>query len=62
MRKASDLITNHLPSLLQSFKVLGSDQLKAYKLVSKPPSLNMNLSHGIDFLKAMWNYNSTMRH
>ncbi|MEM6803485.1 MAG: DEAD/DEAH box helicase [Bacteroidota bacterium] len=48
---ARDFITDYLPTLLQNFKVIGSNQLKAYKIVSKPPKLNMRLEHGIDFLE-----------
>ncbi|MCB0850920.1 MAG: DEAD/DEAH box helicase, partial [Bacteroidetes bacterium] len=49
--KAREFITSHLFSLLESFKVLGSDQLKAYKIATRAPRLSLNLSHGIDFLE-----------
>ena len=48
---AQEFIASHLHALLESFKVLGSDQLKAYKIVAKTPRLNLNLDHGIDFLE-----------
>jgi SNF2 family DNA or RNA helicase len=49
--QAQEFITEHLPSLLESYKVMGSDQLKSYNIVARPPSLNLKLNHGIDFLE-----------
>lgn len=48
---ASNFIYNDLPSLLLTYKVFGTDKLKSYKIVTKQPTLNLNLSHGIDFLE-----------
>lgn len=40
-----------LPWLLNNYKVLGSDKLRAYKLRAALPKLNCRLSSGIDFLE-----------
>lgn len=48
---AQVFITDHIHVLLESFKVIGSDQLRAYNIVAKTPSLNLSLNHGIDFLE-----------
>ncbi|WP_367388088.1 DEAD/DEAH box helicase [Lewinella sp. LCG006] len=48
---ASAFITENLPTLLQSYRVLGAEQLKAYKITVQSPKVSMRLSHGIDFLE-----------
>jgi SNF2 family DNA or RNA helicase len=48
---ASNFIYNDLPVLLLSYKVFGTEKLRSYKIVTKQPTLSLNLSHGIDFLE-----------
>jgi superfamily II DNA or RNA helicase len=48
---ASGFIYNELPDLLTQFQVYGSEKLKSYKITAVQPSLNLKLSHGIDFLE-----------
>lgn len=48
---AREFVTQHLFTLIKSFKVIENQQLKAYNLQIKPPSLRVNLDHGIDFLE-----------
>lgn len=48
---ASGFIYNELPELLTQFQVFGSEKLKSYKISAVQPSIDMNLSHGIDFLE-----------
>lgn len=48
---ARAFITQHLFSLVKDFKVIENQQLKAYHLHIKPPTLRVKLDHGIDFLE-----------
>lgn len=48
---ASPFLYNCLPTVLQKFKLLGSDKLREYKITPAMPKLKLNLSSGIDFLE-----------
>ncbi|MFP5042354.1 SNF2-related protein [Parasediminibacterium sp. JCM 36343] len=48
---AAEFIYTDLPNLLSSYKILGAEKLKAYKITTVRPKLNLKLSHGIDFLE-----------
>ncbi len=48
---AGKFIYNELPQLLLQYDVFGSDKLKSYKISAVPPTLNLNLKSGIDFLE-----------
>ena len=48
---AGSFIFNVLPQLLNSFKVIGAEKLKSYKITAARPKLNLRLSSGIDFLE-----------
>lgn len=48
---AGPFLLNHLAEVLREFKLMGSDKLKEYQIVSTPPRLNVRLSSGIDFLE-----------
>ncbi|MEL6864766.1 MAG: DEAD/DEAH box helicase [Bacteroidota bacterium] len=48
---ASTFIYEDLPLLLSKFQLFGVEQLKAYKVVTKQPSLIPSLNHGIDFFE-----------
>ncbi len=48
---AAPFILNHLPELLEDFKLVGSEKLKEYKITPVEPKLNMKFSSGIDFLE-----------
>lgn len=48
---AEHFLYRDLPWLLNNFQVLGSDKLKAYKLSTATPTVNVTLSSGIDFLE-----------
>jgi len=48
---AGNFIYNELPQLLLQYEVFGSEKLKSYKISAVPPSLNLNLTSGIDFLE-----------
>jgi SNF2 family DNA or RNA helicase len=48
---AREFVTQHLYTLVKSFRVIENQQLKAYNLQIKPPSLRIKLDHGIDFLE-----------
>lgn len=48
---AAGFIYNDLPGLLTSYKVMGAEKLKTYKISTITPRLELKLSHGIDFLE-----------
>ncbi len=48
---AASFIMQHLPQLLEDFRLVGSEKLKEYKIVAVEPRLNMKFSSGIDFLE-----------
>ncbi len=48
---AAGFIYNDLPALLTSYKVMGAEKLKTYKISTATPRLELQLKHGIDFLE-----------
>ncbi len=48
---AADFIYKDLPALLTTYKIMGAEKLKAYKISTVKPRLELKLSHGIDFLE-----------
>ncbi len=48
---AVEFLRNHLAELMQTFELFGAEKLKRYKIKSVQPTLNVSLSHGIDFLE-----------
>jgi hypothetical protein len=48
---AAAFIYNDLPNLLGEYAVFGAEKLKSYKINAKPPKLEFNLSHNIDFFE-----------
>lgn len=48
---ASPFLLNHLPEVLDKFKLIGSENLKAYKVTPAVPKLKVSLTSGIDFLE-----------
>lgn len=48
---AKEFIRYELTSLIGTYTILGADKLKSYKVRAVQPSLNLNLSSGIDFLE-----------
>lgn len=54
---AGTFITQNLPKLLQTYRVLGAEQLKEYKITVQAPKVSMRLSHGIDFLEGQVDVN-----
>lgn len=48
---AKGFIHKELPHLIARFPILGAENLKPYKIRAVTPKLNLNLSHGIDFLE-----------
>ncbi len=48
---ASDFIYKEVPKLLNDFELIGSENLKNYKINIHKPKLNVQLGHGIDFLE-----------
>ncbi|MBA2761316.1 MAG: hypothetical protein H0U39_05025, partial [Segetibacter sp.] len=48
---AAGFIYNDLPALLTTYKVLGAEKLKTYKISTATPRLELKLNHGIDFLE-----------
>lgn len=48
---AGPFLLRHLPTVLEHFKLIGSDKLREYKIKATKPRLNLNLSSGIDFLE-----------
>lgn len=47
---AAGFIYQDLPTLLTAYKIMGADKLKAYKISTVRPRLELRLGHGIDFL------------
>ena len=48
---ASEFIYDELPSLLSTYKIMGAENLKAYKISTNKPILELRLTHGLDFLE-----------
>ena len=48
---ASDFIYEELPTLLSKYKIMGAENLKAYKISTNKPKLELRLTHGLDFLE-----------
>ncbi len=48
---AGPFIYQELPRLLETFELFGAEKLKQYRVSTHAPRLNLNLSHGIDFLE-----------
>ncbi len=48
---ARQFITMELSALLSKYTILGAEKLASYKVKYVQPKLNLNLSHGIDFLE-----------
>lgn len=48
---ANNFIINDLSQFLDKYIILGTENLKSYKLNTSQPTLNVKLSHGIDFLE-----------
>ncbi len=47
---ASEFIYEELPTLLSTYKIIGAENLKAYKISTNKPRLELRLTHGLDFL------------
>lgn len=52
---ASPFLLQGLPQLLSSFRLMGMDKLKEYRVKAVQPKLNLSLSSGIDFLEGELN-------
>lgn len=52
---ASPFLLQALPQLLSSFRLMGTDKLKEYRVKPVQPKLNISLSSGIDFLEGELN-------
>ena len=48
---AAEFIYKDLPALLTTYKIMGAEKLKAYKISTTRPRLDLKLGHGIDFLE-----------
>ena len=48
---AAEFIYKDLPNLLATYKIMGAEKLKAYKISTIRPRLDLKLGHGIDFLE-----------
>ncbi|MEQ1744619.1 MAG: DEAD/DEAH box helicase [Saprospiraceae bacterium] len=48
---AAAFIYQELPNLLTEYTVFGAEKLRAYKINARPPKLDLNLSHAIDFFE-----------
>ncbi|QTA80585.1 Helicase, Snf2 family [Desulfonema limicola] len=48
---AKTFIHKDLPNLIAKYAVMGAEKLKSYKIKAVSPRLNLDLSHGIDFLE-----------
>ena len=48
---AAGFIYKDLPALLATYKIMGAEKLKTYKISTIKPRLELKLSHGIDFLE-----------
>lgn len=53
---ASPFLLQALPQLLSSFRLLGADKLREYRVKPVQPQLNVALSSGIDFLEGTLNF------
>nr|MDQ6889644.1 SNF2-related protein [Bacteroidota bacterium] len=52
---ASEFIYRDVPALIGEYALVGSEKLKEYKINVRPPKLNVQLGHGIDFLEGSAN-------
>ncbi|MBF0551056.1 MAG: DEAD/DEAH box helicase, partial [Deltaproteobacteria bacterium] len=48
---AKQFVYGELPNLISRYVILGAQRLKPYKLKTVSPSLQLSLSHGLDFLE-----------
>jgi superfamily II DNA or RNA helicase len=48
---AGNFVYKEMPFFLGKYIIVGSEKLKEYKINAHPPKLNLQLSHGIDFLE-----------
>jgi len=48
---AAGFLYKDLPALLTTYKILGAEKLKTYKISTVRPRLDLKLGHGIDFLE-----------
>ncbi len=48
---AAPFLLKELPDLLHTYRLLGADKLKEYRVKAVKPQLNVSLSSGIDFLE-----------
>lgn len=48
---AEEFIHDELPGLLSTFKLMGAENLRSFKVVTTAPKLELRLGHGIDFLQ-----------
>jgi len=48
---AKSFVYNELPRLLPKYQIFGAEKLKPYNVRAVQPTLNLSMSHGIDFLE-----------
>lgn len=48
---AGPFLLNKLPQVLEDFRLVGSEKLKAYRIMAAKPRLDLRFSSGIDFLE-----------
>ncbi|MEK7812835.1 MAG: SNF2-related protein, partial [Candidatus Desantisbacteria bacterium] len=48
---AREFVYKELPNLIANFAILGAERLKSYRIKAVTPTLNLSMSHGIDFLE-----------
>ena len=48
---AADFLRRYLSVLVRDFELYGAEKLRSYRIKHAKPSLNVSLSHGIDFLE-----------
>jgi len=48
---AAAFVYNELPALLNTYTIIGAEKLKAYRVSTVKPRLEVALTHGIDFLE-----------
>lgn len=48
---ASEFLSRKLPSMLTTYRLIGADKLRPYRITAARPSLNLKLGSGIDFLE-----------
>jgi superfamily II DNA or RNA helicase len=48
---AAGFLYKDLPTLLATYKIMGAEKLKTYKISTVRPRLDLKLGHGIDFLE-----------